>query len=606
MKNLTTNIFRMSIKSASLMMVFFSLQTATISKGQSLVVDTLFGNGSLSTVQIGGQSINLRKIFRQPDNKILMCGYDFDANFNANFNDMARVNECGDIDSSFGVNGKVHHTFDQRTAGYDYLLKPNGQILCCGTQASNNFGSAQFPFIAQYNSDGTVDSTFGTFGSNKISDYGSQTFANMFMMPNGKILCTMAGGYTAGPNLAAMRFLPNGTVDSTYANNGALILPYPPNASFYIGNTTSVLRADGTIISTVPTYYGNVNQQFLMVMAYDSLGVIDTTFGTNGFFVDSYAYSQPAFTLLQSTGKTISAGGAGGASIQFPHLFRLNTNGQLDSTFATNGYLDISTFPIYPGSELKALLPLGNDRFMVEYSYSNNSIPNYFVAYDSNGIPDTNFTINGGATNLQSLLGNYIIASGATLEPNDEITLGGAYLGNNSFFATRLITSTTSPFITQTINTLHSNVTNTTCTFQWYFNGTAIANATDSIYNITQNGNYTVVVTNSWGCEGSITLSIVFNGIQETNNGFDVSIYPNPVKNELTISGFQFQTGDELKIIDVVGKEIYSEKITNETINLGHIERSRSVQTSNLHVGLYFLEITSSNKKSVSKFIKSN
>ncbi len=594
MQKTTTSFFLKSIKKITFMILGFSFFTTTKSNGQALVSDTVFGAGSLSLVQFGGQSLILKKIFRQPDNKILMCGYDYDANFNANFNDMARVNECGVIDSSFGINGKVHHTFDQRNAGYDYLLKPNGQILCCGTQSDGNFGSQQFPFIAQYNSDGSVDSTFGTFGTNKITYLGSQTFGNIFLMPNGKILCTMAGGYTGGPNLTAMRLLPNGIVDSTYANNGALILPYPPNASFYIGNTTSVLRADGKIISTVPTYYGNVNQQYLMVMAYDSLGTIDTTFGTNGFFVDSSVYSAPAFSLLQSTGKTISAGGAIVATVEFPHLFRLSTSGQLDSTFGTNGYLNIATFPL--GSQLKAILPMSNDKFLVEYTDGPGGAI-YFSAYDSNGIPDPGFTINGGVTNIQSLYGLYIIVNGATLEPNNEITFGGVYWGNNSFFAARLITSNTGPLITQTINTLHSGVTNSTCTFHWYYNGSAINNATDSVYSITQNGNYSVIVTNSWGCEASNAYTAVFSGISETNSSLGLSIYPNPVTNELTISSPLLSIGVEIKIFDLIGKDVLKTKLLSPASSL-------QLSTEDLNPGVYFLEIKSGDKKGIAKFIK--
>ncbi len=141
---------------------------------------------------------------------------------------------------------------------------------------------------------------------------------------------------------------------------------------------------------------------------------------------------------------------------------------------------------------------------------------------------------------------------------------------------------------------------NFTDTIQWYLNGVAIPSANSQQYNVTQNGIYTVVYTNRFNCSktsNSITINNV--GVNEIANEFGVMVYPNPVSDELTVSGFQFTVNDEIKIVDVVGKNIYSEKIKILTSYL-------KLQTSHLEDGVYFLEIISSNKKSVSKIIKSN
>lgn len=61
-------------------------------------------------------------------------------------------------------------------------------------------------------------------------------------------------------------------------------------------------------------------------------------------------------------------------------------------------------------------------------------------------------------------------------------------------------------------------------------------------------------------------------------------IIPNPSSNELTISNFQFQAGDEIILMDVLGKIIFTKKITSPTVNC-------KLQTVNFTNGIYFLQL---------------
>ncbi|HBY70519.1 MAG TPA: hypothetical protein DEG69_23820 [Flavobacteriaceae bacterium] len=74
-----------------------------------------------------------------------------------------------------------------------------------------------------------------------------------------------------------------------------------------------------------------------------------------------------------------------------------------------------------------------------------------------------------------------------------------------------------------------------------------------------------------------------------------ISIYPNPVENELTISGV---TLDEytIDIVDVQGRVVVS--------NVSEISQNK-ISTSNLTSGVYFLNIRSGNQSSKTiRFIK--
>ncbi|MFI5219394.1 MAG: T9SS type A sorting domain-containing protein [Bacteroidia bacterium] len=78
-------------------------------------------------------------------------------------------------------------------------------------------------------------------------------------------------------------------------------------------------------------------------------------------------------------------------------------------------------------------------------------------------------------------------------------------------------------------------------------------------------------------------------GIFSQNIENSISIYPNPASNKLTVSGLQLTVGDEIKICDIIGKEIYKTAIAQRTVNY-------KLQTGTFPQGIYFVQIKSNNK----------
>ncbi len=73
--------------------------------------------------------------------------------------------------------------------------------------------------------------------------------------------------------------------------------------------------------------------------------------------------------------------------------------------------------------------------------------------------------------------------------------------------------------------------------WQWYLNGNKIEGATDSVYNVEENGTYTVVVEDIHGCVDTSESYIVKNvGIMSTNGNDGVTIYPNPTNDVVYIN----------------------------------------------------------------------
>jgi len=146
------------------------------------------------------------------------------------------------------------------------------------------------------------------------------------------------------------------------------------------------------------------------------------------------------------------------------------------------------------------------------------------------------------------------------------------------------------PVVTQ--NGLQLSITPTTNTKQWYKNNSILAGATGNTYNATQNGSYTVKVTNSFGCSaisGGIVISNVsVNDVEENELA---KAYPNPFENELFIS--LVSENNFIEILNMTGKIVYQNNMKTNTTK---------IDTEKLNKGIYFLKI-STNKRSITKKI---
>ena len=103
------------------------------------------------------------------------------------------------------------------------------------------------------------------------------------------------------------------------------------------------------------------------------------------------------------------------------------------------------------------------------------------------------------------------------------------------------------------------------------------------------NGDKQLVITNEFG-DQAIYLSPIL-GIPEDNT-ISFKIYPNPVSDKLYISSDN-TVAESTSIYSLTGKKIL--EAVNET---------NSINVSALSKGMYFLELTSSEGKTVKKFIK--
>ena len=86
--------------------------------------------------------------------------------FLGNF-ELVRYNPNGSLDSSFGNGGIVTTTFPEGSYAFDVALQPDGKIIAAGTVFVDfnpgDISDTDFA-LARYNSDGSLDTTFGNGG----------------------------------------------------------------------------------------------------------------------------------------------------------------------------------------------------------------------------------------------------------------------------------------------------------------------------------------------------------------------------------------------------------------------------------------------------------
>jgi len=186
----------------------------------------------------------------QPDDKPLIA-----ATTNNPYDDFAivRLNANGTMDSGFGNNGIATASFTTISPGdyaTDIALQVDGKIVEVGA-AGNQMG------IARFNTDGTLDSTFGNSGEVMFQVDDLITIANAVAIQNDSKILVAGTAYNGGNHdkIALLRLNSDGSIDSTFGNDGYVRTSYECNETF--GNDVAI---DGNKIyiggGTSETYSG--------------------------------------------------------------------------------------------------------------------------------------------------------------------------------------------------------------------------------------------------------------------------------------------------------------------------------------------------------------
>lgn len=274
-------------------------------------------------------------IHLQPDGKILVAGAESPGNGSSQVSPaLYRFESNGTLDTSFADSGKAVLRFDGNPTGefYGINVLPDGKILAAGSLTSSPRGFGVMRFLPN----GDLDSTFGLNGKTAISVDGLlyNDIGCLFLSDTAIVLSTVA--YISNISQFIMVMMDSSGIPySSFGNNGIVITGIPAKSNM---NGAIKLHAsdNGKIIlaSTTPDVFP---AKFSVFRFYRD-GLLDSTFGANGRTDFWFGYGDDEFydMLINRDRKILLVGKALAGNHQCA-MMRLNQDGTPDTTFAPDG-----------------------------------------------------------------------------------------------------------------------------------------------------------------------------------------------------------------------------------------------------------------------------
>ncbi len=336
--------------------------------------------------------------------------------------------QSGKLDKSFGING-VAITGDKYDYCYGIALQNDGKIIQAGTGSYQGIGGF---LLMRYNSDGTLDASFGKEGR-LVTDFSAKAALAyaVALQTDGKII---AAGYIL-PNLsyvdiALVRYMPDGSIDSSFGENGIVITDLGKDD--YVKDMK--IQSDGKIIVTGTSHDENENYtETSFVIRYLPDGKPDESFGDKGIVIQVFTQAIEITSLaVQNDGKILSAGRyfVGDKFL----ILRFLPDGSPDPAFGVDGivtktfednidYAFLHDINIQPDDKIIATGFVG---------FENNSKQNITVVrFEKNGTADIYFGDNG--TVITEIGSESSEARTSLVQQDGKIIAAGRYFDNLSF-----------------------------------------------------------------------------------------------------------------------------------------------------------------------------
>ena len=267
-------------------------------------LDSTFGTGGLVMTDFGGFD-QANAVALQPDGKVVVAG-----SLQGSIG-VARYDSNGLLDSSFGTGGKVitdaSPSFD---SAFDVAVSSTGRIIVGGGTGSFPFGASDFQLV-QYNADGSLDLSFGSGGIVTTNFAGFDSIDSIFAIfvtSDGKITAAGASRAASPGDFAVARYNSDGSLDSSFGSGGKVTTDVLAGSDD-TGNGV-VVHPDGSITAAGTASSTSGTSSFAIVR-YTATGDLDTTFGSGGRA--SAVFGNPinnAFDIAaQPDGKVVVAGG---------------------------------------------------------------------------------------------------------------------------------------------------------------------------------------------------------------------------------------------------------------------------------------------------------
>jgi uncharacterized delta-60 repeat protein len=261
--------------------------------------DITFGGSGGMTTSFGVFTDSYGKTLTiQADSKIVIGGETSPSNMG-----LVRLHVNGIVDSSFGTNGLVVGPYG-RANGIDINI--DGKIVAGGhATASHDYALLAVRYLA----DGTLDTTFNhtgivyTIAGDPDGNFGKA----VKVQPDGKVLLAGSGSFgTEGGNFVVVRYNTDGSLDGSFGNGGIASIDFYGQDD---GASGMDLAPDGKIVlSGSSVKPGHIVEVAIARLNND--GTLDNSFGNAGRILNPLRdwNDNGIAVALQTDGKVVVAG----------------------------------------------------------------------------------------------------------------------------------------------------------------------------------------------------------------------------------------------------------------------------------------------------------
>jgi uncharacterized delta-60 repeat protein/uncharacterized repeat protein (TIGR01451 family) len=297
-------------------------------------LDTSFSFDGKLTTSFSGHGDAAHAVAIDASGRIVVAGQTSDG-IHQGFG-VARYNDDGTLDASFGTNGLVAITPTGFSEGANAVVfDGQGRIVLAGF-VTDGMGGSDF-VVVRLNGDGALDTTFGGSGI-VVTDFGGQDTAHGVAIDSaGGIL--VGGESLAGlDRMALARYLDDGTLDDAFDgdNNGNGKVTFDFNGQ-RAGAFAMALDASGRIILA-----GGASSQFAVARCHPD-GTLDHDFNGNGQVTTAIGLISDAANAVtvDANGRIVAAGRSAYQVVsdlgQEFAVVRYNPDGTLDTSFNGDG-----------------------------------------------------------------------------------------------------------------------------------------------------------------------------------------------------------------------------------------------------------------------------
>lgn len=394
-----------------------SLDQNFAGKGWTTMPFALSGNANKETAT---------QLLRQANGGYILSIYLWDKDYTV----LTRYDEKGSIDSSFGKNGFSDPINLDQSLFYEAkcaaLQMVNGDEKIVVTGIFRNTNNPGDFGLTRFNSNGTLDKTFGTGGTVTTDFYGDADEPRAIAVQNYDNKILVAGlamnGYA---DFALARYHADGSLDTDFGGGGKLTMDFNSDVDYA---TCILVQSDHKILlgGTANNWSGSWDDFGLV--RYDNTGALDTDFGIGGKLTTDFNANSSdmaeamAIQTIDGADKIVVAGKTWTSTGYDFAVARYNIDGSPDISFDTDGKITTS-FGINSDEAYTVAVQPGNKIIVAGVAYVSGSENFGLVRYNINGSLDTGFGTNGL---LAFRFGNYSARANAILLDGENMMVTGS------------------------------------------------------------------------------------------------------------------------------------------------------------------------------------